>query len=634
MKKHLFCFLFCLFAGIMYAQETLPVVIDNAYLALYKSVYRDNDFYKDRGNLTTDLPMYHIPKGTKVLVLSRTHEGTMMKVQLSDGSIGYMPTVSFIDKSDLTFTLTNSYKDIPAGKYTFIGLGKMVQRTDYNQLSVEPEYYLYRGENGCKYKIIIGSRYIDGPLYDRIRDFSHPYDADFLFSEFFKKHPAISLPEDKKVIKYELKDGRIPETYIGCSKSYIESIIGEPLSYAGPGLSQFKGYPFAYYTTVSWNSGYDRLNETGLIIYYDSELRAVHMALVPINTCRRKTTTRLLTPFSSRSEINPNIADKIRFCERKERTYIASKPCEETYTTPKTFDRIRLSSMYFLEQKLGVMPGKVFYRLKVLGILLLFLSIISSIINFTTPRIPLSHNWIRFITFTLIAPFAFFAIAYTLRFSTFTICISCFLFITSIVMTYMLVNEDINRNKCAQCQTRLDSPIVINKVRTSKIEVGKPEVTDRYVFLKRESFDQNFRGARTTGSTEYKNHYTRLTLSWRIKETLKCPICGHIWEYDGQESKEIWGPICHSTRTTSQDTRTEKVVTTTTVTHKGSGRVLGETTSNDTRSSTSSSSNIHYDYDTKRYNEYLHRYLNGDERAIKEYYDKFFGKYDGINWNK
>lgn len=632
--KHFLSLLLFLCAGVISAQETLPVVIDKAPFTLYLGVNNYDDFHRDIETVARDFPIYHIKKGTKVLVLSRNHDCTMMKVQLSDGSLGYMPTIAFIDKSDLTFTLPETYKNIPKGKYTFVELGKMTQKTESYELSVAPEYYLYRGENGQKYKINIGSEYTGGSVYDRITWFSYPYEADFLFAEFFKKHPLVDqCPNIEKVINFELKDGQLPVTFTGYSKSYIESIIGTPHSYAGAGLSQFRGYSFAYYDTVCWNTGSKRYNETGIIIYYDSELRAVHMVKAPLNSCRRKKTTTLYTPFSSAHEPDQHIADKIRLSERQDKTYTPCNPYNETYSFPERYDRIRLSSMYVIEQKIGLTPEHSFYRLGTLGILCLFLILIGLILNGIAPYIPASNLWIRIIIFTLHFPPAAFAVIYSLRFGIFTICISNIFFAAVVWGSCFALNDRLLRNKCAKCKSWLDNPIVVKKVLASRVKVSRPELGDYSKHLNTDSLDYTSKGVTTTGTIETRNHYTYVTLQWDITETLKCPHCGHTWKYNGIETKRVLGPICLSTYTKSQDSWDETTITTRRLIDKSTGEVLDEDKSKTTNRVSSRSSNTHYSYDSKRYNEYLNRYLNGDERALQEYYEMFFGKYDGKNWD-
>ena len=624
MKRFCLCIVLALINFNVFSQVKMKVLIDDAPFMLYEKVYNKKSVYQDDEALFKDWKMYHVKKGTEVIVIDRSYYHTMLKVQLSDGSIGYMPTVSFVPASEMSFTIDYPIDAMPAGKYDLVGLGPMKQlNSDTN--SVAPEYYLYKGENGRRYKVNVSRSkvYYTDP-YDPIIWITSTY-MDFLYKDFFAAHPEIDRYDRDPVMTFKLKKGKLPVKLMGYSKSYIESLIGEPVSYAGPGLSQYEGYTFAYYRNIAWDTEISRKHDdAGIIIYFNSDMQAVHMQKAPLNWFYNDFYTSLYLPLKAESQPDPDIAAKISASERKGKyVYRPTEPAEEVYTAPGIIVKMLVGSMYLVEMKFGVTN-----RWAILGIILALMCLLTFVVNKLIKLLPFSNNTVKTVAFFLNAPIVIYAMLYLSRFYIIAAFLAVCLLIVIASEILQSVSNDVDRNRCGKCRTWLEDVTVLKTVEDPKVSVSQPKIVLFTGLTVGRNFSTRHEGGVTIReSSRGRNFKTTVNLSWDAEETLKCPNCGHVWTYKFRKSETVPGPIHFSNSTKSEISRSAEEVTTTRIVNRNNNEVLHEEETGRRRitQTTSGPSSYHYTSHSQVYDQYLQRYLNGERDALNEYERKYWG---------
>ena len=124
-----------------------------------------------------------------------------------------------------------------------------------------------------------------------ISEFKVTYDVDGntnlkVLGDFFDRYPSINKDvwvRQHKLKVFTLKNGELPLTFVGCSRSYVESELGEPYGYIGYDLSHYQGYSYAFYQNVVWDSDDKHFKHAGLIVYYNTDSIAVAVEKRPLD---------------------------------------------------------------------------------------------------------------------------------------------------------------------------------------------------------------------------------------------------------------------------------------------------------------------------------------------------------------
>ena len=595
-----------------HAQEELTVVIDDAQLMLFSEFYTPYMYepqYSDV-EMQKSWPMFHIPKGTKVLATEYIYQGDILRVKLNDGSIGFMHTSSFADNSDMTINITCQFAELPAGKYQMVGKGPMKYMSVGAPFSIAPEYLRYKSlETGKIYKVDMTTIHY---AYDRNRDTTYTHKV--FYSNFLRKHPGIKEYDHDDSIFYKLKDNELPINYIGYSKSFIESILGPAWSYAGPGLKRYEEYTYACYRNVSYkfNNG-SRKKHGGLVIYYDKDLRAVHMEKKGF-THSGEGRTKLRTPYVIGAEPDPEIEEKIEKSKvQGPLKYIEAEPWQEAYSAPSFLNGLYPRAFCIVENDMHLTrPWHIFFALAI-GIILM--GIVTILLSFL---LPFSNKATG--TFVAIANFSFtlYAIVYIWRFNFIpAVCASLvYLWITTNFVVF--APAPVRKRKCKSCKSKTKNADKIKAIRSETISLSEPSTIPGH------GNGILVNSAEASSQSKTWNRRTTIILTWDITETMKCRECGKVWEEKKYDTKEVIGPIAFY-KDDMAITGNEKAIRIydprTGVIYDESGKVISHMDS-DTRSSKHS---CHYDFNV--YVKYLQRYLGGDADALKEYENLRFGNY-------
>lgn len=269
MKKSIlkaFFVLACMLCGNMVFSQTvtLPTVLDNVPFFMTDTKNEHSDDFS---------PVYYIPKGTNATILGRMWYDTKVRVKLQDGSIGYMPTIAFAYHDNITFESDYGLgNNVPAGKFRLVGIGKWID--EYGRPSLKPSCYKYRNLDTGNISELEGEFDAYGNTTIKV------------LGDFFERYPSIDKDvwvRGHELKVFTLKNGELPLTYVGCSRSYIESKLGEPYGYIGYDLSHYQGYSYAFYQNVVYDSDTKNIKNAGLIIYYDSDSIAVAVEKRPLD---------------------------------------------------------------------------------------------------------------------------------------------------------------------------------------------------------------------------------------------------------------------------------------------------------------------------------------------------------------
>ena len=605
------------------AQDTLQVITDYAPLVLFNKVNTSKSGYQTPEELKKEWHIYAVRRGTQVVALGYDSNEALLRVKLPDGSIGYMPTVSFA--LGYTFNHTKEFGEYPTGQYTLIGASGMQYMNTIDQTPpVHPDSYYIQHESGAKYAIPTnGLIKVDGQL--RFTG----WDGASIFEGFFNQHPEIhEIPDrDEKSVNFKLKDGELPIGYIGCSRSYIESVLGEPYSYAGPAISQFKGYTFSCHNNVAWDTSVSKGNDaSGLIIYYDENLHAIYMEKKPISWYYEDIFTKLITPANPIESIQTDIAEKIAQSEDSRGYYYnySAQPVQEAYAAPGMMEQLYISAIYFVENTLGI---KNMWLIALVMIVLEYILMIPAyLLKKTKGKIP---SWIlRILIILLTVPFTVYTIAYVSRLH-FILAALAILFILGpplLIITDVFATTQ--KFKCSKCKTWHKHFIELEAKELERY-FSSPEIrydTQREVFSKRSG---GYSGEVWVSTSDRGYNYkTTINLIRRMRYSYRCPNCGHEWLQFGRATSPLPGPICFTGHVSTKHEWKETEVKKTR--YKVDGTVIHEEEEKkDITQSSSGSSGIRR-FDIDRYNEYVRRYQR--EKDIKILYDyefEFFGKYFG-----
>ena len=609
--------------GTSMAQDTLQVVIEYAPFILFKNVNSSKSGYQTPEEVKKEWHAYAVSRGTKVVAMGYDGYDGLLRVKLPDESIGYMPTISFA--LGYTFNHVKEYSKYPAGQYTLIGAGAMQYMHTMDQsIPVQPDNYYIQHESGSRYTIPTKElTHIEGQLR------FGSWDGVSIFEGFYNQHPDIhEIPDrDDRCVNFKLKDGELPIGYIGCSRSYIESVLGEPYSYAGTSISQYKGYTFSCHNNVAWDTSVSKDNDAaGLIIYYDENLRAVYMEKKPIAWYFEDIFTKLFVPSHPVETIQPDIAEKIAQSENTKFYYYNSQaqPVQEIYTAPHTLDRLYIGAMYFVENTLGI--KNMWLIALVMIVLECILMIPAYFLKKKKDKIP---GWIlRILALLLTIPFTIYPVAYVLRFHFILATLALIFIITPPSMIILDVFASTQKFRCKKCKTWHKK---FNLLHFEELDryFTSPEIrfdTQRQVFSKRNS---GYSGSTWVSSSDRGYNYkTTVDLVKIMRFRYQCPNCHHEWETTGESPRTLPGPICFTGHVTTKHEWKETEVKKTR--YKLDGTVIHEEEeSRDvTRSSSGSSGTRRFDID--RYNEYVRRFQReNDINILYKYESEFYGNYFG-----
>lgn len=622
----------------LFSQEILPILINNTPFALIDNLDNDDTKYTKLEILKKDWPVFLLPKGMKVEVLGYDSYDAMLTVKLLDGSIGYIPTmalgvgeISFVTEKDYSYAPRGSFNQrvtYPPGRYTLVAVGKFeyMKKLDWKH-SIQPSYFILQHESGKRFKTSVGTlNTAGGDLHTRFMMYNGPA----IYQSFFDKHPGIKSLEDKNVLRFKLKNGEFPVTLLGYSRSYIESLLGRPFCYAGYAISPFNGYTYACHTNVAWDTEANKKrDDSGLIIYYDKNLIAVHMEKCPIDFYYDDFFTKLYTPGKPGAAVDPDIVEKIEASRRGDvPAYRANRPVHnEVYTAPNGLYRTWIKLIYCMEYSFGI-----YNRWAILGLLIAFNFIVSLLVCVVVRyTLPFSNSTLKVISYILNVPVSLFVVIYISRFYIIAAILASALAISFANLGASLLFETIDSSRCNRCRTWLDKPILVEEVEC-QIQVSSPSFTmGTGIVVGTDSSTEYRDGKQISHYSRAMNFKSKIYLTTPYIQTLKCPKCGYQWKYTRYSTEEVPGPIFFSENTKSTSKWNETEVTTRQIKDRSNGQILheeevGRRSVTRTASLPSSSGR---GYDVERYNQYLHRYINGDLGALYEYESKYWGNYFG-----
>ena len=605
------------------AQDTIQVVTEYAPFILFKSVNSSQSGYQTPEEVRKEWHIYAVSRGTKVVAMGYDGYDGLLRVKLPDESIGYMPTISFA--LGYTFNHVKEYTKYPVGQYQLIGVGAMQYMQAIDQyIPVQPDNYYIQHEDGSRYTIPTKElTHIEGEL--RFTG----WDGPSIFEGVYKEPPNIhEIPDrDDRCVNFKLKDDELPIGYIGCSRSYIESVLGEPYSYAGAGISQYNGYTFSCHNNVAWDTSVSKDNDAaGLIIYYDENLRAVHMEKKPIAWYYEDIFTRLFVPAHPVDTIQPDIAEKIARSESARVYYYKSQaqPVQEIYTAPGTLDRLYIGAMYFVENTLGI---KNMWLIALVIIAIEYILMIPAYLaKRAKDKIP---GWIlRIIILLLTVPFTIYCIVYITRLH-FILAALAILFILGPPLLILIeVFASTQKFRCKKCNTWHKKFIVLHAEELDRYFTS-PEIrydTQRQVFSKRSN---GYSGSTWVSTSDRGYNYkTTVELVKRMRYRYKCPNCGHEWVENRESTRPLPGPICFTGHVTTKHEWKETEVKKTRYNLDGTVIHEEEESRDVTRSSSGSSGSRRFD--TERYNQYVRRFQReNDINILYKYESEFYGNYFG-----
>lgn len=592
---------------------------------------------------------FTVPAGVQVELLAYDPlVSEFVTVRLPDGSVGYMPVLSFADASiNIEHTQRHIYlgggkeDEVPEGDYSVVlpGVYKYVEaRKALHSLPdgwfAAPEKTVLKGKGGKTYSLApdtYQASYKDESGYWR----SVPLSKLFVFGAFDEVLRALpAKPVDKEAVKLRYRDGKSwLNSYAGCSKSYIESVFGPPLAYAGPGVSEVPGLTYAVYDNVLWKGDLRvlgrRYMEKGIVVWYDGDLvvkAIVRRPFVFASTRHKADAIPFYGPSFPLAEPGNELLDSlVSFSTGVHPVRPDARPVEEKVTRPGWFDRIKIGTMYFFERTLGLRsPWAIAGLMLLLQVLigLLIVVWIRYILNYG------SNEWAVSRCLLLPLPVALLGVVYLWRLPFLSFLVGAALVVVVYGLPYMLLDEAIEKRRCPRCH-RYVHPKVWNR------EEGKFHGHNYTKTSRREcmGYHDEMTGDRQAGTHYHYEEYkyeTVMSVYQDVSLSVVCPKCKHMWDQETVESRpSVRGPILVEIIDTSR-THSTTITTTTTTLEDEYGNVLDrkEEEERDTHTS-SETDNSRSRYDVARYRPYYDKYINGDKGALDRYYEECW---DDVSW--
>lgn len=537
------------------------------------------------------IQVYTIPKGTEVKLLryDAYNLGELLRVSLPDGSLGFMSVHAFCDA--VAIITGGIGAGIPDGKYTVVQDVKWqyekVEEGKFVGMHAAPARTMLRATNGRLYDFSYPKRI---PKQNYMKWRYSVMDNFYQYGYFEETLKQISSEEKEPEVRLRYDPSkRNLSRFAGYRKDWIESVFGKPYSVAGPQLCG-KGLTKALYKFVMWKAGKKYMN-AGITVYYDSKGVAQDV---------------IQTPFSwTLSEYK---ADAARLYFPKFGPSSSGKP--------NILDRVRIGSMYFIENELGVHGV-----LGIMGILLL-VALLAGLLVTVWIRYILnygSNDWTSSRTILLMIPVFLYCMTYVSRFPFIIMLVFGFVLLAVCWIPYFFLDNAISFRRCPECHKYV-SPVVLNSTE-GRINGGE---------LQKHGRSERIGHSRSTGpgdsetvtvTTEAFRYETVLPLTQDMEYEVRCPHCSHEWTQKKVENRpSIRGPILVEVveRTLKEWVEVEKKRIE--VREEPTGTLIDTKEESTSRHQSSSSTYNRSVDDGPRYLPYFEAYINGDKGAPDRYY--------------
>ena len=593
--------------------------------------------------------IFTVPAGVQVELLAYNPlVSEFVTVRLQDGSVGYMPVLSFADASiNIEHTQRHIYlgggkeDEVPEGDYSVVlsGVYKYVEERKSlhfipNAWYAAPEKIIVKGKGGKTFNLTpdtYQASYKDESGYWRSVPLSKLFDFG-AFDEVLKALPE--KPAVKESVKLRYREGKSwLNSYAGCSKSYIESVFGQPHAYAGPGVSEISNLTYSVYDNILWKEDKRLMGkkymEKGVVVWFDRDLVVKAIVRRPLgfaSTRHKADAIPFYGPSFPLAEPGNELLDSLcSFSAGVHPVLPGTKAVEEKVTKPGWFDRIKIGTMYFFERTLGLRSPWAIAGLMLLIQVLIGLLIvvwIRYVFNYG------SNRWATARCLLLPLPIALLNVVYLWRFPFLFFLIGAALVLFVYVLPYLLLEEAIDKRRCPKCHRYVHPKVWYRE--EGKFHGHDYTKTSRW---ERMDYYDGMTGDREAGTHYHYEEYKYETIMHVYQDvnlTVLCPKCNHRWEQRDIESRpSVRGPILVEIIDTSR-THSTTITTTTTTLKDEYGTVLGEKVEEERDTHTSSETdNSRSRYDVARYQPYYKKYINGDEDALDRYYEECW---DDVTW--
>lgn len=623
-KRFCMLTLFCLMASLAGASEVHKTVKDS-YFFLAPSIYNPSQASK------VFFDVFCIPAGTETELLSRINSSIYdyVRVRLQDGSIGYLPVFAYADASvtvnEASVTLSIDGNELPEGIYKVLApspwtYSEAIQRyKQYERLAIPANGYSLQGKKGKKYMLREDQKYDEVRISSKGNRYTareqYYINRTFRFGTFqtvfdnlpvrgpgFNFIPTFSHPEQKDL-----------NAFVGCSRSYLESLFGEAYAYVGPALSDIPNHTYALYQTVN----------KGIVVYYDDNLCASYIAYAPFMAYASGADPGpLFFPIRPLASPDKRLAPLVGTPSKYVPMKTEWSPVTEVLTKPKILDRLRIAIPLFFERTMGITSPFVILFLAVLFVMLWGLLVtvwIKEIFNYG------SNGWEEARYFILTIPVAILVVLYFWRYPLLFTIFAAVLILPASYVPYFRIRNAILYKRCPECH-KFCEPIILHT------KEGKYNAYN-YLANGQEELMETFGNSGDRGSYHdvyYVKYETTMKVCQDMTYDVQCPHCNHKWSYTRSENRpDLPGPIrideVHDERVV-----TETTTKTVTELRDGNGHLLD---SDEEVQSGSSSEKYHYrgyrhDYDF--FKPFFDDYVNGDKDALARYYRL---RWNTIRWN-
>lgn len=578
------------------------------------------------------VPMCMLPKGTPVTVLGHSWQKDFVQVTLNDGSLGYIPTLAIALPEAHIY---NKY----GGSNWAQGTYRLQSISGWEGL--RPRKLIFRHENGKSYTFAKSEDYFPNLRYKEALE-------RITYGDFFERNGIAYYMEDRddKVLRLGLKEGQLPLSLIGCSKSYIDELLSPAFGYAGPSVSEFNGYVYAFYENLIWPMPEVKKNfwGAGVIIYFNHDLVAVYMEKMPWTFDFKPDYSTLRASTTPSEGYSPEIASALAKARIKQFRYRKAAPLVEQYAAPKGGQAIKHKALYLFENHLGITN-----RWAIIGILLVVLLVVQVVAYYLVRWFYKGSNErIGLIGFLIVLPFTLYALIYIARFHILVAIIAFFVLLGVSFYASIFLSVGAETDRCEKCHKWLEpfNYILLSSVgvmhqkpkRGLSAEMIHSEARSPIVstdiniklglghLMSRASARGTYGGVSHSAEARAWNFKTTVKVTWPYRVKLRCPYCGHTWEVRLSQQTEEPGPVLYSVYgdRQAQWNERERIEW-----RRGPNGELVHSEEHDRARSSSSSFSGPKRYDTERYNRYLRRFLNGDHGALSAYEREAFGNYWG-----
>ena len=557
-----------------------------------------------------------VKQGEMVHLLAWDKRGQNILVELADGSRGYMPALAFV-KGGVVWTVTqDGYKAAPTPS----------RDKDYGQL----RYYLALPK--ATYKIVDAGFWsildtglqpyfmnlVDtksGNKYTVLNKFDNPSYRDIRFKDY-SDADMMSLPEEKPLEKtLFLDDGKEHSigAFIGYTEEEIIAILGEPDARIAASRSRKNKTELFFrnvcYDGSTWEKkGYYNRG----VVFYMSEGKVAEASIDSYYTGPKKAvkTSRLPAGTYKMADVKP-----------------ASKTNRQRKTLPE-IDWSKVTAWNFLYH---VLHDRVSTNFIIIAIVIALLNAIVCLLwwLFVKNLLNFGPDWL--VGMMYLTPLVAFAayLLYTLwQFSwIYAVLIGLYsVIVVGGLLTHFLLTSGL-AGRCETCH-RYNDFEELERVPTERKLDKEPKPYGKE-YLVRTSYSEfnNGSGDYSAVSKEYnkKSHVDYRQYYDVLQKCRKCGTTRHITTSVLIET--LPGPIVYIRKVEKTEHWEEDEVTYTANISESGSLYNEREVSRTTRSRSRYAGGYDFsDIDADAYNIYLHRYLNGDKRALEEYYEERLGK--------